>query len=202
MLTLGERAAPSTPATGYVALYPKTDGLLYSKDDAGTETLVSARITLSSTTATTSGTSHDFSVGSGARRWTLMLSGVSISGTASLRVQLAGSGGVENSGYLGASNRAGAASDLTGQNSTAGADSSIGLAGTTDISHGKFVGDLLDASTNTWIITHILGQSNAARASSGAHSKSITGTLTSVRLTTSNGTDTFDAGSASISYEY
>ena len=33
-----EGAAPSTPATGYVAVYAKADGLLYSKDDAGVET--------------------------------------------------------------------------------------------------------------------------------------------------------------------
>lgn len=36
-----EAAAPSTPANGKVILYAKTDGRLYSKDDAGTETLVS-----------------------------------------------------------------------------------------------------------------------------------------------------------------
>jgi hypothetical protein len=36
-----EIAAPSTPASGKVRLYPKSDGLFYSKDDAGTETLVS-----------------------------------------------------------------------------------------------------------------------------------------------------------------
>jgi hypothetical protein len=36
-----EIAAPSTPASGKVRLYPKADGLFYSKDDAGTETLVS-----------------------------------------------------------------------------------------------------------------------------------------------------------------
>jgi hypothetical protein len=32
--------APGTPPTGYVVLYPKTDGLLYQKDDAGTETVL------------------------------------------------------------------------------------------------------------------------------------------------------------------
>lgn len=34
-------SAPGTPSTGTVSLYAKADGLLYSKDDAGTETLVS-----------------------------------------------------------------------------------------------------------------------------------------------------------------
>lgn len=40
-LTVPEMAAPSTPGAAKVALYAKADGLLYSKDDAGTETLVS-----------------------------------------------------------------------------------------------------------------------------------------------------------------
>lgn len=36
-----EAAAPATPGAAQVRLYAKSDGLLYSKDDAGTETLVS-----------------------------------------------------------------------------------------------------------------------------------------------------------------
>ena len=36
-----EGAAPATPSAGTVIQYAKADGLLYSKDDAGTETLVS-----------------------------------------------------------------------------------------------------------------------------------------------------------------
>ncbi len=37
-----EAAAPSTPAANRVVIYCKSDGLMYSKDDAGTETLMSA----------------------------------------------------------------------------------------------------------------------------------------------------------------
>jgi len=37
-----EIAAPGTPATGYVYIYPKSDGKLYIKDDAGTETDLTA----------------------------------------------------------------------------------------------------------------------------------------------------------------
>lgn len=36
-----EGAAPASPAAAKVRIYAKADGLLYSKDDAGTETLVS-----------------------------------------------------------------------------------------------------------------------------------------------------------------
>lgn len=37
-LEFAEAAAPGTPAAGIVRQYAKTDGLLYQKDDAGTET--------------------------------------------------------------------------------------------------------------------------------------------------------------------
>jgi hypothetical protein len=40
-MQLREAVAPGTPATDMVRLYAKSDGLLYSKDDGGTETLVS-----------------------------------------------------------------------------------------------------------------------------------------------------------------
>lgn len=41
-LTMDEVAAPSTPASGKFAIYPKSDGKLYTKNDAGTETEVGA----------------------------------------------------------------------------------------------------------------------------------------------------------------
>jgi len=41
-LDFDEQSAPSTPASGRVILYPKSDGLLYSKDDAGTERALGA----------------------------------------------------------------------------------------------------------------------------------------------------------------
>lgn len=39
-IDFNEGAAPATPAASKVRLYAKADGLLYSKDDAGTETAV------------------------------------------------------------------------------------------------------------------------------------------------------------------
>lgn len=38
---LPEQSAPGTPASGFVAIYPKSDGLWYGKDDAGVETALS-----------------------------------------------------------------------------------------------------------------------------------------------------------------
>lgn len=52
-LLFDEGAAPSTPASTNVALYAKADGLLYSKDDAGVETLLSSGAALSNPMTTT-----------------------------------------------------------------------------------------------------------------------------------------------------
>jgi hypothetical protein len=40
-LLISEGGSTATPAANRVTVYAKSDGLLYSKDDAGTETLVS-----------------------------------------------------------------------------------------------------------------------------------------------------------------
>jgi hypothetical protein len=40
-ITSAEVAAPSTPASGFAAMYVKSDGLWYGKDDAGVETMLS-----------------------------------------------------------------------------------------------------------------------------------------------------------------
>jgi hypothetical protein len=45
-LQFTEAEAPSTPASGVVRIYAKTDGLLYSKDDAGIEKCLGATVTV------------------------------------------------------------------------------------------------------------------------------------------------------------
>lgn len=47
---LTEAAAPGTPAAGKLRLYAKTDGLLYTKDDAGTENPVGSAVAEATTT--------------------------------------------------------------------------------------------------------------------------------------------------------
>ena len=90
-LLLDEQTAPGTPSTGQVVVYPKSDGFLYSKDDAGTETqlAVSSGITLGAYTATTSGTSVSLSTSvSGAKIITVSFFGVSTNSTSPTIIQL------------------------------------------------------------------------------------------------------------------
>jgi hypothetical protein len=128
-----------------------------------------------------------------------MYSGVSTSGTSNWLVQLGDSGGIENTGYLGAGTFLGAT--VSGTNYTAGFG--FPIAGAGHILHGSVVLTLLSSSTNSWTCMGSLGGTGTAAGFiySTAGAKSLSGTLDRVRLTTVNGTDTFDAGSVNILYE-
>lgn len=66
-----EGAAPATPAANRVTVYAKADGLIYSKDDAGVETLVSGGTgsggagTITTYTPTLTGSTTNPTVGNG-----------------------------------------------------------------------------------------------------------------------------------------
>jgi len=157
-------------------------------------------LVLGTAQASTSGTSIDFTgIPSWVKRITIMYSGVSTNGTSNWLVQLGDSGGVENTGYLGVGTFLGAT--VAGSNYTAGFGFSVGGAG--HILHGSAVLTLLSSSTNSWTCMGSLGGTGTAAGFiySTAGAKSLSGTLDRVRLTTVNGTDTFDAGSVNVLYE-
>ena len=151
--------------------------------------------------ASTSGTSIDFtSIPAGVRRITLTLSGVSTNGTSPPLIQI-GSTTYATSGYLGANSVLGSA--VVTVNFTTGFG--IGV-NTTQWSASQTISGTLILSLhngNTWSCNGIVGTSNVANQylTSGSSGTAITSTLDRVRLTTSNGTDTFDAGSINILYE-
>lgn len=149
--------------------------------------LLSQPLTQGTAVATTSGTSVDFTgIPSWAKRITVMFNGVSTSGSANPIVQL-GSGTPQTTGY---SSSAGA------QSSTAG----FVIFGTTNTDVRVGVMTIVNVSGNIWV------ESGAAHSGAGqgtAHCGLVTlsGVLDRIRLTTTNGTDTFDAGSVNILYE-
>jgi hypothetical protein len=152
------------------------------------------------TVASTSGTSIDFTgIPSWVKRITVMFSGVSTSGTSKPRIQLGISSGVETTGYAG-TNSAIASASANSANSTAGFDFNTQQTGAA-ILHGSAVFSLLSSSTNTWVCNAALMDSAATYSSLTGGSKALAGTLDRVRITTVNGTDTFDAGSINILYE-
>lgn len=184
-------------ASSVLARLPKGTGLQVLRMNSGAtapEWATPAGITIATEQATTSGTSIDFTgIPSTAKRITVMFKDVSTNGSSKKIIQLGDSGGAETTGYTGASSLAAGAwssgARLQGGGTDAAGDS---YGGTT-------VCTLENASTNTWTIT-VLGQTGGA-VHYGAGYKATSATLDRVRLTTENGTDAFDAGAVSISYE-
>jgi hypothetical protein len=128
-----------------------------------------------------------------------MFQGVSTNGTSVLIVQLGDSGGIETSGYLakGGFTQDAGASGVTAFTTGFGI-SAQNNAGS--IYHGHVVLTSF-GSGNTWVASGVLGRSDAVVLLSLGGSKSLSDTLTQVRITTVNGTDTFDAGTINILYE-
>jgi hypothetical protein len=151
--------------------------------------------------ASTSGTSIDFtSIPSWVKRITVMFNGVSTNGTSFVIAQLGDSGGVETASYVGAYAQLTNASPIASGNFSSGFIID-GATNATAVRLGVFTIQLLDAATNLWAAQGNISRSDTAATSSFAGIKSLSATLDRVRITTVNGTDTFDAGSINIIYE-
>lgn len=161
-----------------------------SGDQTGTVGLINAKTAV----ASTSGTSIDFtSIPAGVKRITVMFSGVSTSGTSNFLIQL-GAGSVTSSGYVSR------ATSISAQvTNTTGFIITQALAAAPDTITGNII--VCTLGSNVWVSggqINDVGQ-NAIIMSSG--NVTLSGTLDRVRITTVNGTDTFDAGSINILYE-
>jgi hypothetical protein len=145
------------------------------------------------TAVTASGTSVDFtSIPSWVKRITVMFSGVSGNGTSPFLIQI-GSGSFTTTGYSSNATSSGATTL-----STAGfAITQYSIAA--NLNNGHIV--ITNISTNNWVESGIIGASAPNTLSSSCGSVSLSGTLDRIRITTANGTDTFDAGSINILYE-
>ena len=165
------------------------------------KTIQGGAITSGTAVASTSGTSIDFtSIPSWVKRITVMFQGVSTSGTSTIQIQL-GTGAsptYTTSGYLGNSQAIASASGSIGENNGAGFRLVANISATS-VQHGQII--ISNISGNSWTEFGILGQSDAARINWSGGSVSLAAVLTAVRITTVNGTDTFDAGSINILYE-
>jgi hypothetical protein len=156
-----------------------------------------AQPTLGTAVNTTSGTAIDFTgIPSWVKKITLVFNGVSTNGTSNPLVQI-GSGAVQTTGYVGASsNLAGAA--LTSSNYTTGFGIRVSDQAVAILS-GALTLTLI--SSGVWIASGSFARSDTASTGVTGGSVTLSGTLDRLRLTTVNGTDTFDAGSVNILYE-
>lgn len=148
--------------------------------------------------ASTSGTSIDFTgIPSWVKRITVMFNGVSTNGSSNLQVQIGDSGGIENTSYSSSAFGAPNGNVVTAANSTTGY-----LATSFNNAAYVIVGSLVitNISGNIWVSSGSLGATTSVGWSCGG-SKELSATLDRIRITTVNGTDTFDAGTINILYE-
>ena len=156
-------------------------------------------LTSGTVVASTSGTSIDFtSIPSYAKRITVIFDGVSAdSGTTDNIVQIGDSGGIEVIDYDGVNVLATSASSAF-TTYTSGflcmAVTGAGQSFTGTLTLHKITG-------NTWVETHFIERATTSALSTGGGSKTLSGVLDRVRITSTTGTSTFDAGSINIMYE-
>jgi hypothetical protein len=196
-----------SPAIGgsNTLLLPGSNGSAYqflrNGATAGT-TEFAGSITSGTAVASTSGTSIDFTgIPSYVKRVTVMFSGVSTNGSSAFQVQLGTSSGIETTGYNAVAGvvtgayvgAAGAASATTGFVLEYNSQSAAFLMS------GHLL--LTTISSNTWVGSGIIGNSSAGHVFLFSGNKATASTLDRIRITTVNGTDTFDAGSINILYE-
>ena len=171
-----------------------TSPTIASPTISGTPTGVGV-LTSGTAVASTSGTSIDFtSIPSWVKRITVLFNGDSVSGTSHYLVQL-GSGSVVTSGYVSCFGYL--VSDLNANATTSTAGFGWWNGAATDTTVGNYTLNLV--SGNIWV-GGIAGSSNTSPKFGGGN-LTLGGTLDRVRITTVNGTDTFDAGSINILYE-
>jgi len=137
------------------------------------------------------------SIPSYVKRVTVMFDAVSTNGTSNWLIQLGDSGGIENTGYISVGTFLGATTGAT--NYTTGFGFPVG--GATHVMQGLVI--LNNLTGNIWTANSSLAGSGggAGFVYSTAGAKTLSATLDRVRITTVNGTDTFDAGSINILYE-
>ena len=148
-----------------------------------------------------SGTSVDFTgIPSWVKRITVLLNGVSFNAATYIRVQIGDAGGIELTDYLGAG-------VVTSSGGT-GADNFIAGFELYDSNpsaayawHGVMTISRFSNATNTWMVNGAASPSTAARQSICSGSKTLSATLDRLRITSANGTATFDAGTINILWE-
>ncbi len=164
-----------------------------------TPAYVDGKMVLGTAINSTSGTSIDFTgIPSWAKRISVIFDGVSTSGISAVQVQLGSDSiGVESAGYSCISNYTKAAAQITGAAYTAGFGMYILNAMASR--RGAIIFEKL--SLNSWIAFGNIYDSSDNSLNLIAGSKTLSSTLDRIRITTVNGTDTFDAGQINIMYE-
>jgi len=174
-----------------------TSGQILKSNGTSSAPSWGSSITSGTSQASTSGTSIDFtSIPSWVKRITVLFNGVSTSGVSNKLVQIGTSSGIVSTGYTSTGVAINTSDNSSGSSSTAGF--SMGSASGTDFVSGQIV--ITNITGNTWVASGVY-KLNTTYVGMAGGDVTLSGTLDRVRITATNGTDTFDAGSINILYE-
>jgi hypothetical protein len=129
-----------------------------------------------------------------------MLNGVSTSGSSVVQIQI-GAGSVVTSGYLSSAVALPNTGTVVGATQTSGfgLEAANGNTTSSSLRNGHAVLTLITG--NTWVSSTNTSYSNTGFSALSGGNIALGGVLDRVRITTVNGTDTFDAGTINILYE-
>jgi hypothetical protein len=163
----------------------------------GTPVVNTSFLTLGTAQNSTSGTNIDFlSIPSWVKRINIPLSAISVNGTSLIQVQLGTSGGFQTTSYISGA--------WLANTSVSSSSTGFVIAGNSNSGYafdGILTLVLLNPANGQWAFTSVLAGGSNNIPSFGGGSKVLFGTLDRVRITTVNGTDTFDNGTVNILYE-
>lgn len=153
--------------------------------------------------AATSGTAVNITdIPSNVKRVTVTFIGVSTNGSANLLLQFGSSSGIQSTGYISVASYIQNSTAITAVSSTAGFVITGAFAAAEEV-YGQIVLTLHDAATNSWVVSGTLvDTASTTNLNHSGGARSLPGALDRIRITTTNGTDTFDGvGSVNILYE-
>ncbi len=149
-----------------------------------------------STAQSASGAALDFtSIPSWVNRIQVSMAAVSTTGSDSFLVQIGDSGGIESSGYISASGKAGG--NALQVSSTSGFI--VGNIGAGYIHQG--IVTIIRVSGDQWAESHAISDTLDGYPFAGGGYKSLSGTLDRLRFTTTGGSNSFDIGTINILYD-
>lgn len=152
----------------------------------------SGSVMLGTSVASTSGTAIDFTgIPGWARRIVILFSGVSLNSTGQFLIQCGTSGGIVSTGYSSGS--------WSGSSATSATGMIVRSRDAATLHTGRIT--LENLTGNTWISSHTLTGLPSGDPFVGGGAITLAAALYRVRITTTTGTDTFDAGSINISWE-
>jgi len=192
-LTVNAKGIITSATTGTFSTTPADGSITPAK--------LSQPLTLGTDVATTSGTAIDFTgIPSWAKRIIVMFNAVSTSGISNYLLQI-GSGSVLTTGY----DSAASSFNSVNVGSTIGFILTAGNVVVASTVSGAVVLVGINPSTNTWVSSGNISNTASPPTNGASHlsggNRALSGALDRIRITTVNGSDTFDAGSINIMYE-